>query len=387
MPSSEAEIDAMMVDWLYEELDPAEADRFEQHLQSHPEARAEADALKRTRAAFSDLHEEDVEPPHSLTAILMHEAARAAAPKETLWTRLVGLFQPIVLHPAASAMATVVVLVGVAGALYLRHGNMVSSPRTDSNASAPAEVATLEAARDPAPPPRTPGGDSSEATYGDEEGGYEVGLADEDRQLAIEQAQRGRAAPSAGAGGLRAEQSKEGQRTRVVDTRAARRKQAKQRERRDRGDQGLVGGNIQNSPIGKAELDDAFAPAPLKKGASASKDDAAGPAGRSNEKSGHWEQQQNQNLQLAAQNDRCEEVGRIANDILDRNTPFYKQEVAKTKGASMCRDSIATETQRRLSHRREVAAKRAKAKQGTSVPKKVPAAPAERAASESADAL
>ncbi|HEU5059383.1 MAG TPA: anti-sigma factor [Kofleriaceae bacterium] len=154
-----SKIDELMMDWLYQELDESSSKRIAEHVEGCPRCSAEASALQRTRAAFRDLS--PVEPPSALSAILLHEAARrapavaVAAPRAAdsgvgFWARLRAWFRPIALHPAAAAVATLVLIAGVAGTLYVRHGDemtdtrdLVSPPATaaDSNAAAstPAE--------------------------------------------------------------------------------------------------------------------------------------------------------------------------------------------------------------------------------------------------------
>lgn len=372
MSSTKPEFDALMVDWLYGELDAAEAASFEEHLARHPEARAEAEAYKRTRAAFQDLGE--AEPTHSLSAILMHEAALAVTPKETLWSRFAALFQPILLHPAASAMATVVLLCGVAGALYLKDGAKLAEPVASSTAPAPADRSSLEAARDPAPQPALPAADLAAqeemaAGYRDDSNfdkdGFAVDLVGDERQQAITGARQAARSETI----REAEAKPEG--AAIVDSKS--RKKSKE----DRGGTagGLVADKVDAEPTTSATGALSLRKGPAGEFKSAPADTATNE--RANGKAEAWEKTQKQNLQLAAQSKRCKEVGRIANDILDKNSIYYKEEVEQSKGAEDCRYFIASETQRRAKSRARRAAARAKAKQGDSVPKKALAAPRE----------
>jgi anti-sigma factor RsiW len=139
MSSSNTDFDATLLDWLYGELDSDAMASFEAHLETHPEHKAEAHALRDTRMAFQELPQ--AEPSGALTAMLMQQAAASVQPKEGIWASIVGFFQPVVLHPAAAAMATVVLLAGVVGTLYLKNGSMVAEPTAvSSKAERPAQA-------------------------------------------------------------------------------------------------------------------------------------------------------------------------------------------------------------------------------------------------------
>jgi len=159
------DIDALMMDWLYQELEPSQAGPFDDHVAGCPRCQGELEAMKRTRAALRDLPE--AEPPASITAILMHEAARKAPTavavepaggggRRGLFGWLSGLFMPISQHPAAAALATLVLVAGVAGALYVRGEHRVAEPRTDSAAPPPEVHALMPGAASPAAPEAEP---------------------------------------------------------------------------------------------------------------------------------------------------------------------------------------------------------------------------------------
>lgn len=142
------DIDALMMDWLYQELEASQSGPFDDHLARCTRCQAEIEGLKRTRAALRDLPQ--VEPPASITQILLHEAARkapaatAAEPggsgRRGVLAWLGDLFTPIARHPAATAIATLVVVAGVAGTIYLKGGHEVAQPQADSAAPPPAET-------------------------------------------------------------------------------------------------------------------------------------------------------------------------------------------------------------------------------------------------------
>jgi hypothetical protein len=124
-----------------------------------PRARADADAaltselagLDRLRNLYRDLPEED--PPAAATAKLM-AAAAARAPRKGEggvlgWLR--GLMQPM-LSPAFAAAASLVVVVGVAGLLYVKGKADLAEPRVAS----PGAEGQLAPAAPPASSPAEP---------------------------------------------------------------------------------------------------------------------------------------------------------------------------------------------------------------------------------------
>ena len=157
-----SKIDELMMDWLYQELDESSSARVAEHVQGCARCASEASALQRTREAFRELS--PVEPPVAVSAILLHEAARrapavASAPargsEEGFWGRVRSWFRPIAMHPAAAAIATLVLVAGVAGTLYVRHGDeMTDTPdlRQPAAASEPVGASESPKREDPAVP-------------------------------------------------------------------------------------------------------------------------------------------------------------------------------------------------------------------------------------------
>ena len=122
-----SDIDALMIDWLYDELDEVKSADFDQHLAGCARCRMEIESLQQTRAAVHEWPE--VDPPAGLSAILLHEAAKHAPGKRRavaiagdedkpgLWSWLAGCFTPVLRHPQAAAIATLILVAGVAGSL------------------------------------------------------------------------------------------------------------------------------------------------------------------------------------------------------------------------------------------------------------------------------
>src|SRR5215470_6290820 len=114
------DIDELMVEYLYQELDPARAAEFEAHVETCARCGAELGSLQRTRQALRALP--DAEPPPALSARLLHEASRRAPNPEGkgLFAWLGRLFQPMLAHPALAATASVVLLLAVTTLVSVR---------------------------------------------------------------------------------------------------------------------------------------------------------------------------------------------------------------------------------------------------------------------------
>ncbi len=129
------DIDALLVGALYGELSSSDQERLTTHLEAHPADRNALDDLKsaqqviRTKVASSRIFELQLEPPQAISAQLLQEAAHRApkvraaasdAPAREGW--FARFVQSFVRHPAMAAAATLVLVVGVAGSIYLRTG-------------------------------------------------------------------------------------------------------------------------------------------------------------------------------------------------------------------------------------------------------------------------
>jgi hypothetical protein len=198
--SDRTDIDALMMGSLYGELDAREAARLEAHLEAHPQDRAELASLRRTREVMRELPL--LEPSAALTAKLMHEAARQAPRKAVavplaeegggIGAWLGRIFRPVLLHPAMAGAATLLLVGGVAGTLYLR-GERAAMPRVASSQPAPAAEpapesgavahwgGNLEEAPAPEAPTSTAAVASGEADKGRYADGYKVDLDGKDQ--------------------------------------------------------------------------------------------------------------------------------------------------------------------------------------------------------------
>jgi hypothetical protein len=126
-------IDELMMEYLYRELDASAAAQFRSHVDGCTRCSTELAGLERTRQAIRSLPEAD--PPPSVTALLLHEAAKRSsrdegAEKKGVWAWLMGVFQPIGAHPALAAAASLILVAGVAG--YLSMKGLVSDKSASS---------------------------------------------------------------------------------------------------------------------------------------------------------------------------------------------------------------------------------------------------------------
>jgi Putative zinc-finger len=138
--------DLLLVDWLYDELEPAAAARFTRHIDGCDACWQTAEAMTRIRALMRGLPEEPAS--EAVSVRILHQAAEqvASASRRGLWAWLAGSLQMAWAHPAAAALATMVLIAGVAGALFARGKLDMAAP----NSSMSAESAQLPASDVPA---------------------------------------------------------------------------------------------------------------------------------------------------------------------------------------------------------------------------------------------
>lgn len=392
MSSSSSDFDAQLMDWLYGELDASGMARFEAHLDTHPEAKAEAEALQQTRLAFEEFPQ--AEPPSAMMAMVMHQAATEVQPKAGLWSTIAGFFQPIVLHPAASAMATLVLLAGVAGALYVRNGDMRAEQSAKSSSIAPS---TSTASR-PALAAKAELADDDKYKYSElaeaeealsdrglepEMPGYAADLATPAQEELIQTAKK--TAPKPMVDGVLSRSSADKGDSDDIDNDDVFKSEIAAN---------AISGGLQardlepaeksSEPEFRAKPNRASAPSqapmaePKRPSSTLAKKES-----QKDERLGRDEQQV-QRFQAAARSKRCQDAGRIANDLLERNPKVYRSDVKGSPEESDCSYYIASETKRRTRARAKRAlATRKKAKpsrrkgQGKSVPSKAKAAPQE----------
>lgn len=136
--------DSLLVSWLYDELEPAEATRFTRHIEGCDACWRTAKAMIRIRVLMRELPEP---PPPPASVRILREAAKQTerARRPGPWAWLVSSLELFRGHPAAAAVATLVLVAGVAGALLAR-GQLEDAAPAPWLAGAP-----LEAEATPAP--------------------------------------------------------------------------------------------------------------------------------------------------------------------------------------------------------------------------------------------
>ncbi len=137
------DIDALLISALYGELTPSEETRLAAHLDSHPGDRTALADLTHARGLVreSRLFQIQLDPPQSVSTLLMNEARRCAPKpevKEGWFARFVRSFAA---HPAMAAAAMLVVMLGVATFVTRKKADFA-----DSTAPAGPEVTLQEKA-------------------------------------------------------------------------------------------------------------------------------------------------------------------------------------------------------------------------------------------------
>jgi hypothetical protein len=180
------DIDALLIGALYGELTPSDEARLTAHLDSHPTDRGALDDLKSARQFVreSRIFDLQFDPPQSVSALLLQEAHRRAPKRVVARDEQEGWFyrftRMFLAHPAMAAAAMLVLVVGVAGTLYMRKGDQytqpeIAQPTLDQKNEVAAATPTTEV------PPADPG--LAQAAAGS---GFEVGLHDKDEGGALE---------------------------------------------------------------------------------------------------------------------------------------------------------------------------------------------------------
>ncbi len=153
----------MLLDLLYGELDADAAQVARSAIDADDDMRTELAEFQSLRGFMRALP--DVEPPPAITAKLLHAAATGvpAAPKVAVAAADVGaaagvggffawlkrLFEPMMMHPGLAAAASLVLVVGLAGAMYLSGKSQIAEPQVSKTSAVDSKLApaTDEAVR------------------------------------------------------------------------------------------------------------------------------------------------------------------------------------------------------------------------------------------------
>ena len=322
------DIDGLMVDWLYGELDDSKASMVQGHVESCARCTAEQAAFSRTRELVSALPTQ--EPPSSLTAMLVREAALSAKPTTAVapeptsggfgaW--LSKLFAPL-MHPAAAAVATLVLVIGVGGLIYINQGDDQFAEPTTS--SADSTVATRQALQTegeavaalPEPPPA---------------------IASEEKALD------------------EGELSREQDKSRVADLLAKDLEQDQKLRNKTEKSKRQVGKRPAQKAITAAapgSTDPLAASATEDPAFEGDGDDRADSFGFRGEKADSWVLSKEAQLVRAFKGDNCREAAKIANDIRERKPEHYNSSTAELDAVKKCRYYVNNERKRRVAKKK-----------------------------------
>jgi hypothetical protein len=115
------DIDELMVDFLYQELDDGQAEGFRAHVDGCARCGAELRGLQQMRETLRALP--DDEPSPAVSTLLLHEAgkrARKAEEQGSVLAFLSRFFAPVLAHPAWAAAGSLLIVAGVAGFLSMK---------------------------------------------------------------------------------------------------------------------------------------------------------------------------------------------------------------------------------------------------------------------------
>jgi hypothetical protein len=136
-----------LIDYLYQEMEPDQLDRIEEHIKGCEMCAAELATFDATRNAMRNLPE--LEPPPALGQLLMREAALAVAPAQEpgFWERLRAGLRMLVMHPAMTAATVLIVVLGISFYVYQVGGPPTPTPRGDDLPPVPPPTATTTASK------------------------------------------------------------------------------------------------------------------------------------------------------------------------------------------------------------------------------------------------
>ncbi|MBV8759245.1 MAG: hypothetical protein JO257_18300 [Deltaproteobacteria bacterium] len=177
------DIDALLIGALYGELTPADEAVLAAHLESHPADKTALDDLKsaREQVKTSRIFELQTEPPQAISAVLLQEAARRAPkkvavaadePRESWFHRFVRSFAS---HPAMAAAAMLVLVVGIAGTIYMKNGSVGVEKTVDQGEMTAATPTTPPAVAVADPSAKT---EAAKDQAAGSAAAYQVGLAE-----------------------------------------------------------------------------------------------------------------------------------------------------------------------------------------------------------------
>ncbi len=382
-----------LIDLAYGEAGEGVRDELEEHVGGCERCGAKLADLRGTRAFFSQLG--DAEPPARVRASLLAEAARAQHVTERRagaggptgappirGGRLKSTLQPLMSHPALAAAATIVVILGVAGALHLQGGSVAVENVAEPTAPGVGDDAEDDGAEDygAVDEPRAAEAEAAptERSAGDEEVSAEADGEADREELAAEGGPAG-----AAAGAVPPEEADDS--VALVDPDPAPGSEARRRERQQQApeqpsfDLGGIeesGGHVDGSDaIGDWDVDapegEPAEPAPrdVQPDRAEREPSAAGARGgarrsarsvdddrdaaEAEEPSGDreardaWIARTRERLIEAARAERCGDAASLAGELSEREPAYYREHLEGASVLEPCEDAIQRERARR----------------------------------------
>ena len=354
------DIDALLIGRLYGELTDADEARLNAHLDSHPADKSALAGLTSARAAVRESRflTVQIEPPQAISALLLQEASRRAPAKviaqdkkESWFARFVASFAR---HPAMAAAAMMVLMVGVAGTMYLRSGRTQFAEQSTQTFGGATEKAVAE----PAPAIAADRGAVEEAKALQQQAGssFEASLADatgaapsdkkkdsnaevaavRDRKEAVAKADPAAKATNRtyiGVQSERAPQPKELENDALDGDNDAR--------RRTKGGEVAIGGvadNQRRDPVvaTPAPPPTSRAPTTAPRGAGVSGGDDALKLEKPVDEETSWAREQAVKVGNAVKANNCKDAASLAVQLSTRNPAFYKDNVENDRDLKKC---------------------------------------------------
>jgi hypothetical protein len=369
--------DLLLVDWLYDELEPAEAVRFTRHIEGCDACGHVAESLLQVRTLMRALPEE--QPSAGLSARILRQAvelAPANRQRRGLWAWLAGSLELAWAHPAAAALATLMLVAGVAGALFARGQLEMASP---AQAPAVEHVARRELLERPseeragATPVATPASSTTAMPPSEQGDSLDVAApvvpapeidAPSDKKTIASSVSAKRARPSAPAtqsklrGGL-AMEVESGSRRDMLAQRVAEPQRAPAGLAMDRAQLADERAEAAASPDGddvgyegagaSAEMrpEPARAAAPSEPAPTAKneRERAKGRAATRKADDGAWTESMHDALRAALRDQACARAVRLADDLRARDPGYYRTHIASSKELAACRQAAASQEQ------------------------------------------
>jgi hypothetical protein len=363
------ELDALLVGALYGELGPADEARLAAHLESHPTDRTALDDLRSTRKALVDARFFELwfDPPPAVSALLVQEAARRAPRSEATvgdswFARFTRSFMS---HPAMAAAAMLVVVVSVAGTLYMKKGDLAAPSPTvretatsavaEGSASAAAQTAVNGYAYDTPSTASYAGPTGTTTAAGNTKIVDGISADVDDKRLAFD---RGRDQQAVAKAPTAEHAIKQG-----IEV-APKRFEPKDLEKADSGaladnDPAQQPAKEQQGYKGKAAPPPAPTSTPQTAMATVGASSGAGGDAANDQKSDPWAGEQHERVKSLVARGRCTDAANAAAEIQARSPDYYATNIANDRALKQCASYIANAVEKQEETRAKAASMKA----------------------------